>query len=216
MGQWGRWLDKREARRKGKQVRIALEELRPQAQEAWDKLYRALSDEIDRRLAVGELTSLMWADVFAEATTKLRRSRLNPYKTDQLDPVLLPAAIRELVTDAIDACHKHAERVRTRKHKVELSLREANDDAARRKPAAAAAPDLLARAGVSVGRNELKIATLLLMRHEHVTTEQMQQSVRAFKDAYERRVQRYKDTGGKTEWPTADLVIQLLFGRPDP
>jgi hypothetical protein len=215
MGRWGRWLDKRERRRKGKQQRIALQKLGPQAEEAWDKLYRAISDEIDRRLAMGELTALMWADVFAETATKLRRSQMNPYSPDQLDPALIPAAIRGLVTDAIGARHKQTERVQARKQKLELSLREAKDDAVRRKPAAAAAPDLLARAGVSAGPNELKIATLLLMRHEQVTTEQMQQSVKAFKDAHERRVQRYRDTGGKTEWPTADLLIQLLFGRPD-
>ncbi|MDQ0935222.1 hypothetical protein ABTZ93_39410 [Streptomyces sp. NPDC097941] len=204
MWPWDRWRNKR--------IRRWSEE----RYEEWTELSRAISDEVDQQRAEICKRGTTY-EVRVEAKGKAAGTQLSPYGSDRLDPLLVPAAIRQLVTDAIDVINTRHKRAEGRQPLIRpqpwLSLREEEEDAARRERAAEAAPDLLARAGISAGRDELKIATLLLTRREDATTEQMQQAVKAFKDAYERRVQRYKDTGGQTAWPTADGVILLLFGR---
>jgi hypothetical protein len=214
MGWLDRWLDKREQQRQAELEQLALQiaaqskRERQRNEEALRELSRAISDEVDRRQAAGELTPLMATEVRLEAL-KVARAPLGLHSRDTLSPLLTPASVRQLVTDVILASAQE----RAGAQEQALWLREFKNDAARRERADEGAPGLLARAGIPAGPNELKIATLLLMRDERVTTKQMQQAVKAFEDAYERRVQRYKDTGGQTAWPAAEPLIHLLFGR---
>lgn len=74
-----------------------------------------------------------------------------------------------------------------------------------------AAPGLLARAGLPSGKNELEIATLLLLREEEVTPERIRHGVTMFEEIYEAHVRSFKATGGQTSWPSAGALIRKLF-----
>ncbi|MFE0893478.1 hypothetical protein ACFW4Q_31090 [Streptomyces rochei] len=74
-----------------------------------------------------------------------------------------------------------------------------------------AAPGLLARAGLPSGKNELEIATLLLLREEEVTPERIRHGVTMFEEIYEAHVRSFKATGGQTSWPNAGALIRKLF-----
>lgn len=74
-----------------------------------------------------------------------------------------------------------------------------------------AAPGLLARAGLPSGKNELEIATLLLLREEEMTPERIRHGVTMFEEIYEAHVRSFKATGGQTSWPSAGALIRKLF-----
>ncbi|WP_181787943.1 hypothetical protein [Streptomyces phytophilus] len=144
---------------------------------------------------------------------------------------LPPLTLRRLVTDAAriaaqppaETAPKEPIDVRARRYAEEESRRErtgtdptargeAAAAAARGRQAEAAARDLLARAGLPGGADEVKITTLLLLHREEVTQNDVRLALRAFEDAYARRTRRATESGGTYPWPTTDSVITSLFG----
>ncbi|MFB6555907.1 hypothetical protein [Streptomyces sp. NPDC056405] len=224
---------------------------------------------MDRRQAAGQLSPLQAAKVLRES---IARSDKDPGPLDYRFTAVMPAAVRQLVTDVIscvggstgvgvprmpsdrvvsaasqraeqrkarararardqawakeEAWKSEHERVREqeseRRHQEwiqewrrELEDRLQNPDRYPRRrdqaEAEQAAPGLLAGAGLSPGRNELRIAARLLMRNEEVTPEQMQRAFTSFEGLYEAQVRRFKESGGKTAWPSAASLIEKIF-----
>ncbi len=114
-----------------------------------------------------------------------------------------------------EARAREAEQEREREE-VESRLRTEERRAVSRSQAEAeeAAPGLLARAGLPSGKNELAIATLLLLREEEVTPERIRHGVTMFENIYEAHVRSFKATGGQTSWPSAGALIRKLFSGP--
>ncbi|MEU6179339.1 hypothetical protein [Streptomyces coeruleorubidus] len=182
-----------------------------------------------------EPSPLRAAKVLREALVRATRG---PDRLDYCYAEVMPAAVRQLVTDVIsgsrgtdridgseapidpallpvrtysDEAHRRKalalarardkalakdrkqreqERARKQESTKQNQLRSFDEKARPRRLAEAeeAAPGLLARAGLSPGKNELGIATRLLMRHEEVTPEQMQQAIEAFEAIHEAHV----------------------------
>ncbi|MET9679788.1 hypothetical protein [Streptomyces coeruleorubidus] len=278
MGWLSRLRDERGQRRMAELRQFALrtaaaqqarEQQRQRAQEEERRaLCAAITDEVDRRQAAGQLSPLRAAKVLREALVSATRG---PDRLDYRYAEVMPAAVRQLVTDVISGSrgtdridvseapidpellpvrtyadeahrrkalglararekawakdHKQREQERARKRestKQESTKQESTkqnqlrsfDEKARprrRAEAEEAAPGLLARAGLPPGKNELEIATRLLMRHEEVTPEKVQQAIAGFEAIHEAHVRSFRETGGQTSWPSATSLIEKLF-----
>ncbi|MFH8533936.1 hypothetical protein ACH4GE_36665 [Streptomyces tendae] len=283
MGRLGRWWHEREQRRLAKAQQVAdrwAAELTRRRQRNQDQLEAgaaarerkrrarcdAITEEVDRRQAAGQLTPLQAAKVLRAA---IARSDEHPGPLDYRHAEVMPAAIRQLVTDVmadvagstrvgpprtpstgevVSPAGQRAEQRKARararardqawakeearkaeqeralereserrlqewRQEVEDRLRNPDMYPRRRGQAEAEqeAPDLLASAGLPAGRNELRIAVRLLMRHEEVTPEQMRRAFEYFDRLYEDQVRRFKESGGKAAWPSAASLIEKLF-----
>ncbi|MDX3500934.1 hypothetical protein PV689_03285 [Streptomyces sp. ATCC51928] len=227
--------------------------------------YDAITEEVDRRQAAGQLSPLQAAKVIRGAVA---RAGEDPGLLDHRHSQVMPAAVRQLVTNVISGIggiarvdmprtppdrvvspegrraeqRKARERARARdKAWAKEEARRADEEREReeederrhqewhqelvdrlqnpekyprrrsRTEADEEAPGLLASAGLPAGRNELRIAARLLMRHEQVTPEQMRRAFAAFEEIYEDQVRRYKESGGRAAWPSAASLIERLF-----
>ncbi|MFD7296483.1 hypothetical protein ACFV9W_24615 [Streptomyces sp. NPDC059897] len=282
MGWLSRWRDEREQRQLAQAREVADQraaQLAGQRQRQQDQLAagvaarerkrrakcEGITEEVDRRQAGGQLSPLQAAKVLREA---IARADKDPGPLDYRHSAVMPAAIRQLVTDVIssiggiarvDAPAAPSDRVispagrraEQRKARVRAQARDkawkkeearkAEQERAReeeserafqewregmkdrlqnpaksprprgREEAEEEAPELLARAGLPPGRNELRIAVRLLMRNEEVAPEKMRRVFDSFEGMYENQVRRFKESGGQTPWPSAESLIDKLF-----
>lgn len=225
MRAWGRrWRRRRELRR-----RAALTA----------EFSRRVSEEVVRQMRAGGISPLIVHEVMRTALVEADRAGWGPDGDGAPGRPLTPEALRALVRNVADR-ENRALRVREEglyspgsiEDRVRGLLEQQEEGwykdrqeerGARRAEAAAAARRsrteedarrLLAAAGLPVGRAEVKITTLLLLRDGKVTEAKVRAALQAFEDAYERRVRSFKEAGGQAVWPTADAVIESLFGRP--
>nr|WP_143657562.1 hypothetical protein [Streptomyces sp. alain-838] len=190
-----------------------------------DSRYSEVLPAAVREIATGVISELRYRTDLPEQLVDPTRLPSREY-ADQSERrkalALARARDRALAKDrerkAVQERAEKAERERARKaererEEAESRLRTQGQAVVSRTRAEAeeAAPGLLARAGLPYGKNELEIATLLLLREEEVTPERIRHGVTMFEQIYEAHVRSFKATGGQTSWPSAGVLIRKLF-----